>query len=82
LVVAQVNCEQLETERNVLRQRWNTECGEKMGVKTKLKVGQLLGNQIPMVPHLFFFSDSGYGPPWQRQNAAIEGKNVEIMSLE
>jgi hypothetical protein len=30
--------EQLERERNVLRQRWNTECGEKMGVKTKLKV--------------------------------------------
>ena len=35
----QGRCEQLETERNVLRQRWNTECGEKMGIKTKLKVG-------------------------------------------
>jgi hypothetical protein len=40
-VLVQLKSEQLEREWNVLRQRWNTECGEKMGVKTKLKVSNL-----------------------------------------
>jgi isocitrate dehydrogenase kinase/phosphatase len=38
ILFVQVKCEQLENERNVLRQRCKAECGEKMGFKTKLKV--------------------------------------------
>jgi len=29
--------EAVERERNVMKQRWNTECGEKMGLKNKIK---------------------------------------------
>jgi hypothetical protein len=45
-VLVQLKSEQLERERNVLRQRWNTECGEKMGVKTKLKARNLPTDEI------------------------------------